>query len=76
MFAHDVDTSVPIVEAADDGNTLGIRRPDGKTYAGHAVHRHRMRTEFFIHIKMGAFGKEIGVDVADIRLKTIGIFAI
>ena len=74
MFAHNVDTSVPIVEAADDGNTLGIRRPDGKTYAGHAVHRHRMRTEFFIHVKMGAFGKEIGVDVADIRLKTIGIF--
>lgn len=23
---------------------------------------------------MGAFGKEIGVDVADIRLKTIGVF--
>src|SRR3712207_6089608 len=39
--AHGVAPAVPAVEVADHGDTPGIRRPNGKAHARHAVDRHR-----------------------------------
>jgi len=40
---HDVAAAVPVVEFADDGHALRVRRPYGKAHAFHAVHFGKMR---------------------------------
>ncbi|CQX05714.1 Uncharacterised protein [Salmonella enterica subsp. enterica serovar Typhi] len=57
LFAqtHRVATPIPIVELPDNRNATGIRRPDGETGAGDAIHRIGVRAQRFIRTQVGAF---------------------
>ena len=64
MLAHHINAAVPVIEISDNGNTFGIRRPNGKTDTAHAVHFLHMRAEFFIHVKVIAFSEKVDVNIA------------
>ena len=71
--AHGVRTVVPVVEVADHADALRIRCEHHKSYAAHAFHRHRMRTELVVQILVAAFAEQIKVEIAQHRRKAVGV---
>ena len=52
VLPHRVAAAIPHVEVADDGDALGIRRPDGEVHAGHAVDRAQVGAELLVALPM------------------------
>ena len=66
---HGMEPPVPIVEIADDADALGVRRPDGKAGAGHAVSRAQLRAELFVNFPLVALAEQKQIRFAERRQK-------
>ena len=71
--AHRVAAAIPVVELADNGDTLGIGRPHGEPRAGNAVHGIGMGAQRFIRTQMGPLGEQPGIHLFKQRAKAVGI---
>ena len=56
--------SVPLIEAADHGNPIRVRRPDREISALLAADSHQIRTHFFVEPAVAAFVEKIKILVA------------
>ena len=65
--------AVPIVEIADDGDALRIRRPDGEVKALGAVMLERMRAHLVEQPQMRALADVIVVHRPEHRAEAVGI---
>jgi len=61
--------SVPLVEIANDADTLRVRRPDGEARAGHPVNHAQLRAEFFVNTAFIALAEQIQIRFAQRRQK-------
>lgn len=70
---HDVATAVPVVELADDRNTLRIGCPDGEMVAAGTVMLDRVRPHLVEEPEMRAFANVIIVHRSENRTEAVGI---
>ena len=73
MQTHHVAPPVPVVEAADDADARGIRRPDGKPCPPHAVEGSHLGTELLVDVLVGALAEQVEVQVAQRLCKPIRV---
>ena len=64
---HGVGVGVPAIEVADDGDALGVRRPDGEVGAGLAVNGDEMRAKLVVETVVAALVEEVEVHVGEER---------
>ena len=62
---HRMAPRVPGVEIADDGDALGIRRPDRKARSAHAVDRRHIGAERFGELEVPPFVEQVQVELAE-----------
>ena len=72
-LTHRVAATVPGVEITDDADALGIRRPDGEGDAVDAIDLARVCAKPFKRAKMGAFGQQPNVHLAQHRREAVRI---
>ena len=65
--------AIPVVEFADDGDALGVGRPDTKTGAGHVLARLDAGAEQTIGLIIPAFAEKIQVVRRRRRRESVGI---
>src|SRR5215469_12704397 len=70
---HHVPATVPVIEAADHADALGIWGPNGEARAGHAIDDTELRTQFFVNAAFVTFAKEVEVRFAKSWQKRIRI---
>ncbi len=75
LFAqtHRVAAAVPVVELSDHRHTTGVRRPDGKTRPGDAVHGVGMGSQRLVGPQMSPFSEQPGIKLLQQRAKAIGV---
>src|ERR1019366_10762261 len=59
---HGRGGAVPAVEIANDGDGLGIGRPDSEAHAFYVAFAHRVRTQHAIALVVRAFGVEVQLE--------------
>ena len=67
--------TVPVVEAADDAHTGGVRGPDGETRAANPQDLDAVRAEGRVDVPVRAFAEQVKVDLAERCGESIGILA-
>ena len=65
LFLHAMGATIPMIEVADNLNTLRIGSPDGEINARVAVDLTNMRAELLVNLPMLARIEEVTVKVAD-----------
>ena len=75
-LAHQVPAAVPDVEIADHRAAARVRRPDGEADAGHAVDRHRLRTEAPGQLPMPPLGDQIEVEFAQEQAEGVRVLGL
>ncbi len=74
IFAHHAGAAVPVIKVSDHRNPFGVGCPDGKADAFYTVLFTNVGAELFIHLKVVSFAQQVDVNIAQRRLKTIGVF--
>ncbi len=70
---HRVPARIPVVEIADHGDPPRIGREHHEGHAVDAVERHRMRAELVVEPLVGAFAKQMKIEIGQDRRKAIGV---
>jgi len=73
QLPHRIYAAIPVVEIADDGYALRVRRPYSEINAGRIADRPQMRAKFFINFPVLSFAEQMQIDVAHDRTVLIGI---
>ena len=73
---HRMASLIPEIEIADHADAPGIGCEHHERHAIDAVERHRMRAELVVEPLMGAFAKQIEIEIGQDGRKAIGIIEI
>ena len=66
-IAHGMPAAVPVIEIADDADSLRIRCPDGEVHAAKALVRSNMGTEPLIIAVVRPFAEQVQVEIGEDR---------
>lgn len=72
--AHDMPSTVPVIEVADDADALCIGGPDGECGSLDAVHLAELRSEMVVELPKLAFAEEVRVELAEHAAEAVGVF--
>src|SRR5690349_8738285 len=73
QFAHRMHTAVPVIEVANDADSIGIRCPDREVNPAFATDLTQMRAELVVEPKMISFAEKMAIDLAHDRSIGIGV---
>jgi hypothetical protein len=71
---HRVAQPVPVIEIAYHTDPIGVWGPGGETHPLHPLVLHTVGTEYAVDMLVLALPEEMQVQVADYRVKPIGVF--
>src|SRR3546814_6887833 len=66
--------TVPAIEAADYRHSARVGRPHGEAHALHTVDFQHLRAEYPADLPVIAFGKQVHVQLAQLRTEAVGVF--
>ena len=72
---HRMTATVPAIEAADYRHSARVGRPHGEAHALHTVHFQHLRAEYPADLPVIAFGKQVHVQLAQLRTEAVGVFS-
>ena len=59
---HGMAGAVPLIEVADDGDIVGVGRPDGEADAVSVAFAHQMRAQHAVTFVVRAFGVQVQLE--------------